>query len=57
MNLLNGASGKIHPSRPYATDVCHGNFGPAKILVRGTKIPKIGPPDRIFAKYFGPHVE
>ena len=27
--------------------LCHGNFGPAKILVRGTKIPgKVVPPDR-----------
>ena len=32
---------------------CHGNFGPAKILVRGTKIPgKFGPPDYYFQKYW-----
>ena len=31
--------------------ICHGNFGPAKILVRGTKIPgKFGPPDYYFQK-------
>ena len=30
---------------------CNGNFGPAKILVRGTKIPgKFGPPDYYFLK-------
>ena len=30
---------------------CHGNFGPAKILVWGTKIPgKFGPPDYYFQK-------
>ena len=30
---------------------CHGNFGSAKILVWGTKIPgKFGPPDYYFQK-------
>ena len=30
---------------------CHGNFGPAKILVRGTKIPgKSVPPDQNILK-------
>ena len=33
------------------TDVCHGNFGPPKILVRGIKNSwKIGPPDHYFLK-------
>ena len=32
-------------------EACHRNFGPAKILVRGTKIPgKFGPPDYYFQK-------
>ena len=38
------------------TEICHGNFGPAKILVRGTKIPeKFGPPD--YSENIGPCVE
>ena len=31
---------------------CHGNFGPAKILARGTKIPgKFGPLDYYFLEW------
>ena len=43
---------KLLPYRNVVLEMsCHGNFGLAKILVRGTKIPgKFGPPDYYFQK-------
>ena len=37
---------------------CHGNFGPGKKLVRGTKVPgKMVRPDHFPPKKFGPDLE